>query len=70
MCSCVFSLLHGALLDSAEIREIRMGHLLTPRAMMARMPRIPAFAEKYALPEGKKWLPFGETRIIRGVKNH
>jgi hypothetical protein len=38
--------------------------------MMAKMPHVSALAEKYALPGKRKWLPFGETRIIRGVKNH
>ena len=46
----------GGLSVPAKIREIRMGHLLTPRAMMARMPRIPALAEKYALPRKRSGL--------------
>ena len=60
----------GGLSVPAEIREIRMRHHFPPCAMADRMPRIPALAVKYALPGKRKWLPFGETRIIRGVKNH
>ena len=60
----------GGLSVPAEIREIRMRCLLPPCAMADRMPRIPALAVKYTLLGKKKWLPFGETRIIRGVKNH
>ena len=70
MCGCAVSLRLGALSDSAEIRKIRMGCHLKTCSMMAKMPHVSTLAEKYALPEKRKWLPFGETRIIRGVKNH
>ena len=70
MCGYAIALCFGALSDSAEIRKIRMGRHLQSCSMMAKMPHIPALAVKYALHGKRKWLPFGETRIIRGVKNH
>jgi hypothetical protein len=70
MCGCAVSLRHGAFSDSAEVRKIRMGRHLQSCSMTAKTPHIPALAVKYALHGKKKWLPFGETRIIRGIKNH